>query len=168
MYACSIPTEDGSLSIITNECAVLASGWVQDYSELTALIHPSLRSPIIEDSPPILDEAVKAIEKYYSGDYSSTLDIPVLQMSGPFRVRAWAALRQVPAGELRSYYFLAQQAGNPRAARAAASACAMNAAALFVPCHRIQRSDGGPGGFRYGLAIKYSLIARESGKYMGS
>ncbi|MFP5311092.1 MAG: methylated-DNA--[protein]-cysteine S-methyltransferase, partial [Actinomycetes bacterium] len=52
--------------------------------------------------------------------------------------------------------------GNPRAVRAAASACAFNAAALFVPCHRVIRTDGSLGGFRWGLRIKESLLAREA------
>ncbi|HWV48464.1 MAG TPA: MGMT family protein, partial [Microbacterium sp.] len=46
--------------------------------------------------------------------------------------------------------------------RAAASICARNAPALFVPCHRVLRSDGSLGGFAWGLDVKQSLLAREA------
>jgi methylated-DNA-[protein]-cysteine S-methyltransferase len=52
--------------------------------------------------------------------------------------------------------------GRPAAVRAAASVCARNAAALFVPCHRVLRSDGSMGGFAWGTAVKERLLARES------
>ena len=71
-------------------------------------------------------------------------------------------LREVKEGERLTYSEYAARAGRPAAVRAAAGACAMNAAALFVPCHRILRTDGTLGGFRYGLPIKESLLARES------
>jgi len=73
-----------------------------------------------------------------------------------------AALREVPAGPPVTYSELAERAGNVAAIRAAAACCAQNAAALFVPCHRVIRSNGELGGFRYGLDIKESLIDREN------
>jgi O-6-methylguanine DNA methyltransferase len=54
------------------------------------------------------------------------------------------------------------RAGQPAAVRAAASICARNAPALFVPCHRVLRSDGSLGGFAWGLDVKRSLLAREA------
>ncbi|MCR2053810.1 methylated-DNA--[protein]-cysteine S-methyltransferase [Actinomyces bowdenii] len=89
--------------------------------------------------------------------------MPVIQCSGPFRQEAWEVLRGVPAGTVLTHTEYAERSGRPRAVRAAAGAHAFNAAALLVPCHRVVRSDGSPGGFRYGLAIKEGLIARESG-----
>ncbi|MFC3241565.1 methylated-DNA--[protein]-cysteine S-methyltransferase [Gordonia humi] len=61
-----------------------------------------------------------------------------------------------------TYTRLAELAGNAAAVRGAASCCARNAAALFVPCHRVVRSDGTLGGFRYGLDVKRSLLDREA------
>jgi methylated-DNA-[protein]-cysteine S-methyltransferase len=68
----------------------------------------------------------------------------------------------VAPGEAITYTELATRTGNSRANRAAAQACARNAAALFVPCHRIIRADGGLGGFRWGVDIKRWLLAHES------
>ena len=60
-----------------------------------------------------------------------------------------------------TYTGFAELAGRPRAVRAAAAACARNAAALFVPCHRVLRTDGGLGGFRWGLDVKKWLLGHE-------
>jgi methylated-DNA-[protein]-cysteine S-methyltransferase len=71
-------------------------------------------------------------------------------------------LRTVPAGQPDTYATFAVRCGRPSAVRAAAGACARNAAALFVPCHRVLRLDGSLGGFRWGLAVKRQLIELES------
>ena len=83
------------------------------------------------------------------------------QLSGPFRNHAWDVLRTVAPGRPVTYSEYARLAGRPAAIRAAAGACAFNAAALFVPCHRVIRTDGSLGGFRWGVAVKTSLLARE-------
>jgi methylated-DNA-[protein]-cysteine S-methyltransferase len=75
---------------------------------------------------------------------------------------AWDALRAVPAGCPVTYRELAVRCGRAGAARAAGSACQRNAAALFVPCHRVVRGDGGLGGFRWGLAVKRWLLDHEA------
>lgn len=79
-----------------------------------------------------------------------------------FQQRVWAALMRIPAGETRSYAELATELGAPRAARAVARACAGNRVAVLVPCHRVIRGDGTPGGYRWGLPRKQSLLAAES------
>ncbi|WP_309124389.1 methylated-DNA--[protein]-cysteine S-methyltransferase, partial [Arthrobacter sp.] len=71
-------------------------------------------------------------------------------------------LRTVAPGKPVTYSEYARLSGRPSAIRAAAGACAFNAAALFVPCHRVIRTDGSLGGFRWGVAVKTSLLAREA------
>jgi AraC family transcriptional regulator of adaptative response/methylated-DNA-[protein]-cysteine methyltransferase len=78
-----------------------------------------------------------------------------------FQKRVWEALMRIPAGETRSYANLAAEIGAPRGARAVARACAGNRVAVLVPCHRIVRGDGSPGGYRWGLPVKQALLARE-------
>ncbi len=78
-----------------------------------------------------------------------------------FQQRVWTALMKIPAGETRSYAQLAAALGQPRAARAVASACAHNRVAIVVPCHRVIRGDGSPGGYRWGLPLKQQLLQRE-------
>ncbi|MDQ3494062.1 MAG: methylated-DNA--[protein]-cysteine S-methyltransferase, partial [Pseudomonadota bacterium] len=79
-----------------------------------------------------------------------------------FQKRVWDALMRIPAGETRSYAGLAAQLGDPRRARAVAGACARNRVAIVVPCHRVIRGDGSPGGYRWGLPLKQALLQRES------
>ena len=151
---------------------MLASGWTAEIAELVGLIHPSLRPSHTEALPEVecdglLARAVAAVRSYYRGESSAPGDVPVLQVGGPFVERAWSKLREVPAGTTLTYTELAQASGRPAASRAAASACARNAAALFVPCHRIRRSDGSVGGFRYGTAVKISLLRREGATGLG-
>jgi len=78
-----------------------------------------------------------------------------------FQWRVWQALTRIPAGETRSYAQIATQIGAPRAARAVGRACASNRLALVVPCHRVVREDGTLGGYRWGIARKRELLARE-------
>ncbi|MBO0595789.1 methylated-DNA--[protein]-cysteine S-methyltransferase [Nesterenkonia sp. E16_7] len=169
LHHVSFTTSDGPFSVVADERHVLASGWTWDIEALTQLIHPDLRGSAPEvragsqgDPHPVLDQAAEAVAAYYAGDITAVDRVPVKQRSGPFREQAWEALRQIPPGAPLTYSGYAARAGRPRAVRAAAGACAMNAAALFVPCHRIVRTDGGLGGFRYGVQIKESLLRRES------
>jgi len=79
-----------------------------------------------------------------------------------FQWRVWQALTRIPAGETRSYSAIAEDIGAPRAARAVARACASNRLAMIVPCHRVVREDGSLGGYRWGVARKRHLLAREA------
>ena len=78
-----------------------------------------------------------------------------------FQWRVWEALTRIPAGESRSYAEIARAVGEPHAARAVGRACGANKLALIVPCHRVVRADGTPGGWRWGAARKQTLLERE-------
>jgi AraC family transcriptional regulator of adaptative response/methylated-DNA-[protein]-cysteine methyltransferase len=80
----------------------------------------------------------------------------------PFQKRVWHALLRVPRGSTCSYSELARRAGYPRAVRAVGSACAHNPLGLIVPCHRIVRSDGGLGGYGWGLQMKRRILRAEN------
>ena len=88
-------------------------------------------------------------------------DLPVDVQGTAFQEAVWNALRAIPAGETRSYAQLAAAAGNPRAVRAAGTACGANHVGIVIPCHRAQRSDGSMGGYAYGIDRKRVLRKRE-------
>lgn len=90
-------------------------------------------------------------------------ELPLDLRGTTFQMEVWDALRRIPAGRTLTYAELAREVGRPRAHRAAASACGANPVALLVPCHRIVRSDGSPGGYRWGIATKEALLTSESG-----
>ncbi|MBF6025140.1 methylated-DNA--[protein]-cysteine S-methyltransferase [Lysobacter niastensis] len=89
------------------------------------------------------------------------VSVPVDLIGTAFQKRVWDALMKIPRGETRSYSQLAAELGAPQGARAVASACAHNRVAIVVPCHRVVRSDGSLGGYRWGLPMKQRVLERE-------
>jgi len=81
-----------------------------------------------------------------------------------FQRRVWQALREIPAGETRSYTDIAKSIGSPKAVRAVAGACAANRIAVVIPCHRVIKHDGSVSGYRWGVERKKLLLAREQKK----
>jgi AraC family transcriptional regulator of adaptative response/methylated-DNA-[protein]-cysteine methyltransferase len=92
---------------------------------------------------------------------SALPDLPLDLRGTAFPAKEWELLRAIPRGETRSYAEVATAAGNPAAVRAVARACASNEIALLVPCHRVVRTDGTLGGYRWGEARKKKLLAAE-------
>jgi len=90
------------------------------------------------------------------------LDLPLDVRGTAFQQRVWEALRKIPAGETVSYAEIAQRIGSPKAVRAVAHACAANSIAVAIPCHRVVRNDGALAGYRWGIARKRALLAREA------
>jgi AraC family transcriptional regulator of adaptative response/methylated-DNA-[protein]-cysteine methyltransferase len=90
------------------------------------------------------------------------LDLPLAIGGTAFQQRVWQVLREIPLGATASYTEVAARLGSPRAVRAVARACAANALALAIPCHRVLRSDGGISGYRWGVERKRELLAREA------
>lgn len=88
-------------------------------------------------------------------------NLPLDVQGTAFQEAVWQALRAIPPGETRTYTDLAIAAGNPRAVRAAGTACGANPVAIVIPCHRAQRSDGSMGGYAYGIDRKIVLRRRE-------
>ena len=89
------------------------------------------------------------------------LDLPLDIRGTAFQARVWRALQKIPLGKTATYAEIAAALGEPKAVRAVAQACAANKLALLVPCHRVVRSDGGLGGYRWGPERKRALLDRE-------
>ncbi|OZC80872.1 methylated-DNA--protein-cysteine methyltransferase [Rhodococcus sp. 06-418-1B] len=149
-------------TVVDDAGSVLAAGWTDSIDNLVPLIHASLRPTDLRQAL-TLGSVTAAVDAYHRGDVHAIDDVPVSQQSGEFLVYAWKVLRTVPAGSPVTYSQFAEMAGRPAAIRGAASACARNAAALFVPCHRVFRIGGALGGFRWGLPAKEWLLTHEAG-----
>ena len=89
-------------------------------------------------------------------------NLPLDILGTTFQRRVWQALRAIPAGRTVSYGAIGDRIGSPKSARAVARACARNPLAVAIPCHRVVRNDGRPGGYRWGVERKRVLLARES------
>jgi len=113
------------------------------------------------------DEWLSAVIGRIVGDLASQAagdtPLPPLDLRATaFQWRVWRALTRIPRGQTRSYAEIAESIDAPRAARAVARACASNRLAFVVPCHRVVRADGEPGGWRWGPPRKRRLLALES------
>ncbi len=87
---------------------------------------------------------------------------PRLPLRGTtFQRMVWSSIQSIPFGETRSYAYLAASLREPHAVRAVANACAANTVALIVPCHRVVKSDGSIGGYRWGAIWKSALLEAE-------
>jgi methylated-DNA-[protein]-cysteine S-methyltransferase len=160
-YWTTIATPVGPFTVLAaDDDAVLAAGWTADPATLVDRISDGLRPASPRErtgTSPVSD----AVAGYCDGDLDAPAAVTVRQLSGPFITDAWAVLRKIRAGEVITYTQLAERAGRPAAVRAAASACASNPSALFVPCHRVVRRDHGLGGFAWGVDVKRWLLGHE-------
>ncbi|MBA3880161.1 MULTISPECIES: bifunctional DNA-binding transcriptional regulator/O6-methylguanine-DNA methyltransferase Ada [Sphingomonas] len=120
------------------------------------------KAEIVAGGAALADLAARVVASVESPDRDQ--DLPLDVRGTAFQEAVWQALRAIPAGETRSYAELAATAGNPRAVRAAGTACGANHLAVVIPCHRAQRSDGSMGGYAYGIDRKIVLRDREGVK----
>jgi AraC family transcriptional regulator of adaptative response/methylated-DNA-[protein]-cysteine methyltransferase len=105
-------------------------------------------------------EWVRAIIRHLTGA-DPRLDLPADVVATAFQRRIWEALRTIPFGTTRTYSEVARLLGKPSAARAVGHACATNPISIIVPCHRVIRTDGSLGGYRWGLDRKKLLLDQE-------
>ncbi len=101
------------------------------------------------------------LEYLGDGQKNRELNLPIDVQATAFQRRVWEALRNIPAGQTRTYGEIAQSIGDKNKARAVAQACASNPVALIVPCHRVVRGDGQTGGYRWGAGRKSRLLFQE-------
>ncbi len=92
------------------------------------------------------------------------LELPLDVRGTAFQQRVWQALREIPVGTTASYAEIAKRIGRPKSVRAVAQACASNAVAVAIPCHRVVRTDGALSGYRWGVERKQALLAREGAR----
>jgi methylated-DNA-[protein]-cysteine S-methyltransferase len=119
-------------------------------------------SPRVLESPSRLDEERRELDEYFEGKRDH-FEVPVdWNLTPPgFRNRALHAVARIPYGKTRTYGEIAKAAGNPRAFRAAGTACGRNAIPLIVPCHRVVQSGGGVGNYGGGPEMKRALLDLE-------
>jgi len=112
---------------------------------------------IQEERMPEIEQRIRA---FVAGE-GSLARVPLDIRGTVFQRRVWDALRRIPRGETRTYSDIAREIGAPAAVRAVGRACGANPVALVVPCHRAVRSDGGLGGYAWGLPVKERLLELE-------
>ncbi|MGM0432422.1 MAG: methylated-DNA--[protein]-cysteine S-methyltransferase [Spirochaetota bacterium] len=103
------------------------------------------------------------LDRYFAGERVDLSELPVAYNGTPFQQAIVSRLKRVPYGQTISYVDLAAEAGYPKAVRPAASTVARNPVVLFIPCHRVIRSDGTAGNYRLGGGAKQFLLHLEQG-----
>jgi methylated-DNA-[protein]-cysteine S-methyltransferase len=159
----TMETPVGPLTVVLSDAGgVRASGFTADVAELLPLIHPRLA----EQTRAVADAGSvgAAVRSYFEGDLGA-IDAVVIEQytGGAFLAHSWQVMREIKPGLPVTYTQFAELAGRPAAVRAAATACARNAAALFAPCHRVLGTDGTLRGYRWGLNVKSQLLDHEKG-----
>jgi AraC family transcriptional regulator of adaptative response/methylated-DNA-[protein]-cysteine methyltransferase len=158
---CSLAGEDLQLLVVASLAGVVAVRLGSDVEALLAEVAGELPLAQLAREDDALTDVLGAVRALARGSAGPVLPVDVRGTA--FQAAVWAALRRIPAGQTRSYAEVAAEVGSPGAVRAVGTACARNPAALVTPCHRVVRSDGGLGGFRWGLEVKRALLDAERG-----
>jgi methylated-DNA-[protein]-cysteine S-methyltransferase len=134
---------------------------VEDHDQVLDTLARRL-SPRVLRAPKRLDAAARELEEYFGGRRRA-FDLPLdLSLSAGFRQLVQRHLPEIGYGQTRSYGQVAALVGNPKAVRAVGTACATNPLPVVVPCHRVLRADGTPGGYVGGPGAKLTLLRLEA------
>ncbi len=161
MRSMTLDTPAGPFTYLVSEAgAVRASGFTSEIDALLPLVHRNL---LEETRPATQPDAIEeAVRSYFDGELDAIDNVAVEQhTTGPFLTHAWLVMRDIKPGHPVTYREYAALAGRPTAIRAAATACARNAVALFLPCHRVVGTDGTLRGYRWGVGVKTALLTHE-------
>jgi AraC family transcriptional regulator of adaptative response/methylated-DNA-[protein]-cysteine methyltransferase len=155
-----VPCSLGRVLVAATQRGISAVYMGDRDQDLVAALHKEYPHAEIRSAPEEHSKWVAEIVRHLAGS-NPQLDLPTDVVATAFQRRVWVALRAIPLGVTRTYSEVARSIGQPSAIRAVARACATNPAAIVVPCHRVIRTDGTLGGYRWGLQRKRLLIERE-------
>ncbi len=159
------PTPIGKMLLAATAQGVCSIRFGDAAAALERELHSEYPKAEIVRSDGKLGAQVKALRASIQGE--STASLPLDIQATAFQRRVWQALQTIPRGATKSYSAIAADIGSPKAVRAVARACAANPVAVAIPCHRVVREDGSPGGYRWGAERKEKLLALEAEKVAG-
>ena len=149
-YTC--PSPIGPLSLVEENGALVEVRWNFDL--------PRDAAPLALPATPLLRQAAEELAAYFAGQLR-VFTVPLAPKGTPFQQKVWAALREIPYGETRSYKEIAAMVGNEKACRAVGMANNRNPLPIFIPCHRVVGADGNLVGYAGGLDVKTFLLELE-------
>jgi AraC family transcriptional regulator, regulatory protein of adaptative response / methylated-DNA-[protein]-cysteine methyltransferase len=155
-----VPVSLGLLLVAVTERGICSVSLGDDEATLVAALRDELPAAELVRASDARDRLVDAVVAHVEGTARGD-ELPLDVRATAFQWQVWRALQRIPEGATRSYQEIARELGQPSAARAVARACASNRVAVLIPCHRVVRGDGGLGGYRWGVARKAALLARE-------
>jgi AraC family transcriptional regulator of adaptative response/methylated-DNA-[protein]-cysteine methyltransferase len=156
----AVPTTLGLLLVAVTERGICSVSLGDDEGALVGALRAEFPAADLVRTTDARDRLVDAVVAHVEGSAPAE-DLPLDLRATAFQWQVWRALQRIPEGATRTYQEVARELGQPSAARAVARACASNRIAVLIPCHRVVRGDGGLGGYRWGMARKAALLARE-------
>ena len=155
-----VPVSLGLLLVAVTERGICGVSLGDAEESLVAALRAELPQAELVRTTDARDRLVDSVVAHVEGATRSD-ELPLDVRATAFQWQVWRALQRIPEGATRTYQEIARELGQPSAARAVARACASNRVAVLIPCHRVVRGDGGLGGYRWGVARKAALLARE-------
>jgi AraC family transcriptional regulator of adaptative response/methylated-DNA-[protein]-cysteine methyltransferase len=155
-----VPVSLGLLLVAVTERGISGVSLGDSEEALVAALRAELPAAELVRTADAHDRLVDSVVAHVEGKTSAEA-LPLDVRATAFQWQVWRALQRIPEGATRTYQQLARELGRPSAARAVARACASNRVAVLIPCHRVVRGDGALGGYRWGVARKAALLARE-------
>ena len=143
----------GTMLLAATDKGICRLSFDEDESEL----HRRFSRATIEAGNAAMGDLVRSAVAAVN-DPANMPTLPLDVAGTAFQQAVWQQLMAIPPGETRSYAQIAAAVGKPGAVRAAGSANGANNVAVLIPCHRVIRSDGSPGGYAYGLERKLALL----------
>jgi methylated-DNA-[protein]-cysteine S-methyltransferase len=158
----TLDTPVGSLLLAaTGKGLVRVAFATEDHDVVLAALAAQV-SPRVLNAPRRLDVTARELEEYFAGRRRA-FDLPLdFSLAKGFRLKVLSQLPGIGYGSTASYGAVAALAGSPRAVRAVGTACATNPLPVVVPCHRVVRADGTPGGYLGGPDAKRLLLGLEA------
>lgn len=156
----AVPTALGLLLVALTERGICSVSLGDDEGALVSALEAEYPGARLSRATDARDRLIDAVVAHVEGRDTSE-DLPLDVRATAFQWQVWRALQRIPEGATRTYKAVAAELGRPAAARAVARACASNRVAVLIPCHRVIRGDGELGGYRWGIARKAALLARE-------
>jgi AraC family transcriptional regulator, regulatory protein of adaptative response / methylated-DNA-[protein]-cysteine methyltransferase len=150
----------GLMLVAVTEKGICAVSFGQDEEMLQSALFSEFPLAELQKDEAYLSSTIKALIRHLEGELPY-LELPLDLQATAFQLRVWEELRKIPYGETRTYAEVAEAVGKPKAVRAVANACAANPVVVVTPCHRVVRSDGSLGGYRYGVERKRALLNKE-------
>jgi methylated-DNA-[protein]-cysteine S-methyltransferase len=158
----TLDTPVGTLLLAATETGLVRVAYETEGHDKVLATLAARISPRILHTPKRLDAAARELDQYFTG-MRRGFDLPLdFSLSKGFRRMVLNQLSDIAYGHTATYAAVAAAAGNPKAIRAAATACATNPLPVVVPCHRVVRSDGSVGGYVGGPAAKQTLLRLEA------
>lgn len=162
-----IATPTGGMTLVAHDRALVALVWAETElarlgladAELVSSAGVSSAAEPGENGP--LAAGARQLEEYFRGKRTE-FDLPLDPVGTPFQRAVWDRLGSIPYGSTWSYRELALQVGNPGAVRAVGTANGRNPLCILIPCHRVVRATGEPGGYAGGIERKLFLLGLEA------